>query len=694
MQTATAPVDTTSYTYDPSGNITSVSDAQNTGATDTQCFTYNDLDQLTTAWTDTGGTSTAAAPSVSGVGGCATATPSAATIGGPSPYWESWSYDPLGDRTAETAYNTSGDAADNVTQTLTYPGGDGTAPASGPSEVSSVATAGPGGTTTTKYNYDADGDTIGRVSTSAGASPPAGPDQTFGYDPEGQVDSVTTGSGSSAQTSSYLYDAGGNLLIQRDPGTTTLYLDNGAEQLQLNTATGAVSGLRYYAEPDGTTVVRSSSGAITYELSNQQGTDTEVVSASTLAVTRRYYDPYGDPRGSVPGSWVDNRGFLDQPADATTGLDLLGSRQYDPVTGRFLSVDPVLEAGDARQMGGYSYAADNPASGSDPSGDITVTGGGCVGSIAYCTGSGGQGEQNAGGGGGAGGAGGGGAGGGGGGGGGSSSNPSAGCWGPGGEWLCGTVVTIKQTPWHPDPAANVAIAPSHMPECVAFFGLANCLPPSIENMVNGHSFGSGLIRKVGQITGVTDAINCAKNPQWGTCLKAAIKLTITVTTIATLGASAPEEIPAEEMADAAVDTATSTGADSATAGSSDATTSVAGDGATSSEVATPSSGEAEPASKWQTVKKYGGKCVAVAVICAGPLTGWHTGNLPHNLRGLAGAVSQSAVNPDADVTGEGYDPEAELEKREVLGDLDPDGTLIIYLPQGPYFPPQSWSPGQ
>ncbi|MFI7298950.1 RHS repeat-associated core domain-containing protein [Streptomyces sp. NPDC050121] len=63
-----------------------------------------------------------------------------------------------------------------------------------------------------------------------------------------------------------------------------------------------------------------------------------------------------------------NRGFLNQPLDETTGLNLLGARNYDAVTGRFLSPDPVFQAGDPNQMGGYTYAADNPASSSDPSG--------------------------------------------------------------------------------------------------------------------------------------------------------------------------------------------------------------------------------------------------------------------------------------------------------------------------------------
>ena len=83
------------------------------------------------------------------------------------------------------------------------------------------------------------------------------------------------------------------------------------------------------------------------------------IDANSLAVTRRYYDPYGNPLGTQPGTWIspdENHGLLGQPTDPGTGLDLLGARDYDPSEGRFLSPDPVFEAGDPNQMGGYTYA--------------------------------------------------------------------------------------------------------------------------------------------------------------------------------------------------------------------------------------------------------------------------------------------------------------------------------------------------
>src|SRR5689334_12654734 len=87
--------------------------------------------------------------------------------------------------------------------------------------------------------------------------------------------------------------------------------------------------------------------------------------------------PTATPAGAVPSSWPDNLGFAGKPADPTTGLDLLGAGQYDPVTGAFLSADPVFQPGNPLALGGYTYAADNPTTHTDPTGLLLDGGGQC-----------------------------------------------------------------------------------------------------------------------------------------------------------------------------------------------------------------------------------------------------------------------------------------------------------------------------
>jgi RHS repeat-associated protein len=107
---------------------------------------------------------------------------------------------------------------------------------------------------------------------------------------------------------------------------------------------------------------------VQYLVGNQQGTAGVAVDAASLAVTRRYYDPYGNPVGVAPESWPGTRGFVGGTADPATGLTDLGAREYDPATGAFISPDPLLSPGDPQDLNGYAYAGDSPVSNSDPSG--------------------------------------------------------------------------------------------------------------------------------------------------------------------------------------------------------------------------------------------------------------------------------------------------------------------------------------
>ncbi|THA33092.1 hypothetical protein E6W17_32055 [Streptomyces sp. A1547] len=317
------------YTYDASGNILSI---KNKAATaDNQCFAYDGQRRLAEAWTPTSGD-------------CA-ATRSAAALGGPAPYWNSWTYTVGGMRSTQTA-RTPGSS---VGTTYSYPPVN--AAGSGQPHTLKTATT---GTQTDTLVYDENGNTTSRRG-------PSGSAQTLQWDAENKLSSLTEG----GKTTNYLYDADGALLTRSSPGESVLYLPAGQE-LHYNPTTKAFTGQRYYSAGGGT-AVRTNTGLV-WIANDHHGTASLVVDATTQAVTRRYTKPFGEARGTAPTSWPDDKGFLGKPTDTATGLTHVGAREYDPAVGRFLSVDPVLAPEDHESLNGYAYANNTPATLSDPTG--------------------------------------------------------------------------------------------------------------------------------------------------------------------------------------------------------------------------------------------------------------------------------------------------------------------------------------
>jgi RHS repeat-associated protein len=325
------------YDYDPAGNVTAIADTAQDRPADLQCFRYDHLRRLTEAWTP--------APAASGppAAGCA-AAPATAGLAGPAPYWQSYRYDPVGNRTAEVRHAPAGD----TTRTYRYPPAGSEAR---PHAVTSVSTAGAAGTGLDEFGYDAAGNTTSRTV--------GGTSQQLTWDTQGRLASVTDGTA----TTDFGYSADGGRLIRRDPTGTTLYL--GAEELRLDRGTGQITATRYYQHGGNTVAVRTGS-RLSWLAADHHGTAQVTVDAATLATATRRLDPFGNPRGDQP-AWPGERGFVGGTIDPT-GLTHLGARDYDPATGRFVSVDPVLDPGDPQQLNAYGYADNNPATMSDPDG--------------------------------------------------------------------------------------------------------------------------------------------------------------------------------------------------------------------------------------------------------------------------------------------------------------------------------------
>ncbi|MEU9305835.1 polymorphic toxin-type HINT domain-containing protein [Streptomyces sp. NPDC048269] len=176
-----------------------------------------------------------------------------------------------------------------------------------------------------------------------------------------------------SNTTTYLYDSSGNRLIEETGSSRTLYL--GEAEITVNKAGQAMDAVRYYSSPGAPTTVRRTNGKTTGHslsvlLTDHHNTATTTVEQTTnQPTTRRKSDPYGNPRGTQPTNWPGSRTFLGTGNDDnTTSLTHIGAREYEPTTGRFISVDPVLDITDPLQMNGYTYSNGNPITLSDPTG--------------------------------------------------------------------------------------------------------------------------------------------------------------------------------------------------------------------------------------------------------------------------------------------------------------------------------------
>ncbi|MFI6727960.1 RHS repeat-associated core domain-containing protein [Streptomyces atratus] len=338
----------TTYSYDAAGNVTGIKDtpgeaAPDSGKTDTQCFVYDQLRQMTSAWTakDT-----------------CEAAPSKDTVGGPDAYWQTYAFDAAGNRTELVEKDPTGDSAKDVTRTYAY----GKAGIGGPNALAEVTSTGPGGEQRNAFTYDKAGNTTTRQHDGA--------TQTLEWDVESQLRSVSDPvQGGGTKTTSYLYGADGSRLIRTDSdGSRTLYL--GEAELKVSADNTTKTAERFYAHPDGSTTVRATGGARQLMLADHHGSSNTTVDlvATGMNVTRRKLMPFGEARGTQPTTWPGSRGFVGGTVDEDTGLTRLGVRDYDPGTGRFLSIDPMVDYSQPATINPYAYSNNAPATFSDPGG--------------------------------------------------------------------------------------------------------------------------------------------------------------------------------------------------------------------------------------------------------------------------------------------------------------------------------------
>jgi RHS repeat-associated protein len=247
-----------------------------------------------------------------------------------------------------------------------------------------------------QYSYDT---TRGNALVSAGAN-------TYSYDANG---AVATASGTRIVWQSFdlpsriMHPAGNYSLFEYAPdrsrarqlaiaggsSTDTLYAAGG---LYERVASGSTVKHRNYIVAEGRRVAVQTrmAGAepeTVYLLEDQLGGVDGFTSASGELLTRASYQPFGAHRsGSGPGStpttaeWqqiqrTTPRGYTGHEHLNNLGVIHMNGRVYDPVLGRFLSPDPIVQAPhDTQGFNRYAYVRNNPLRYTDPSGFCYQTG--------------------------------------------------------------------------------------------------------------------------------------------------------------------------------------------------------------------------------------------------------------------------------------------------------------------------------
>jgi RHS repeat-associated protein len=253
---------------------------------------------------------------------------------------------PSGMTTQVTATGGSSTAAAGVDQALSTQGATGTRTATFSKSAELIGALVALQPAITTYGYNSDGD---RTSLTA----PSGTATTLGYD---QADELVA-YGSNA---TYAYNGDG-LRTSKTVSSTTQQFTwdlSGANPLLLSDGTN-----EYVYGPDGTVVEQIAGTTPTFYLHDQLGSTRVLTNSSGSVVGTSSYGSYGQPIGST-GSASTPMGYAGGYTDSESGLQYLVHRYYDPATGQFLSIDPLV----AQTGSPYGYAEADPIDASDPSG--------------------------------------------------------------------------------------------------------------------------------------------------------------------------------------------------------------------------------------------------------------------------------------------------------------------------------------
>ena len=228
-----------------------------------------------------------------------------------------------------------------------------------------------------RYSYSATTNQLSTIKNPAGSTL-----FTFGHDIRGNQTARTGATftwdradrmtATSLGTSSYVYDGLGRRVKATAGGlaTDSYYGRDGALVFQ-RTPTKTVNYIRLAGSlvAERSVPIGGGGETRTFQHTDALGTPVLETNASGAEITgsRERMTAYGEP---ADGGYADGPGYTGHVTDAASKLTYMQQRYYDPMVGRFLSVDPVTELtnGDMRHFNRYAYAYNSPYGFTDPDG--------------------------------------------------------------------------------------------------------------------------------------------------------------------------------------------------------------------------------------------------------------------------------------------------------------------------------------
>jgi RHS repeat-associated protein len=243
----------------------------------------------------------------------------------------------------------------------TYNYGAGSA---GPHAVTSV-TGTVNGVVNPVFAYDANGNMI------------SGAGRTIVYASFNMASQITQGSVSIG----FGYDAEHKRVVMTGPQGQTRYLNDpatGSTSERFLPTSGANEWRDYLMAEGRLVALRTQQGttaSLKYFVADHLGSVSVITDETGAVLQRLSYDAWGqrrNPDGTYPATPISSlttRGFTGQEELDELSLINFNARIYDPVLGRFMSADPMVEDIYLLQvLNHYSYVGNNPLSFTDPSG--------------------------------------------------------------------------------------------------------------------------------------------------------------------------------------------------------------------------------------------------------------------------------------------------------------------------------------